>query len=172
MRDPRDDLEESRTDAPAGLFFSRRGNWFHDGDRIFHKGLSGLLDRSVARADDDSLIVTTGRDVLPFVAEDAPLIVTSVDVDGDTVLLHLNSGATEALVGALTLGRDDRWRVAVGGGRFWALMTRSAAQALEPFMLEEDGGVVVIGAQRHPIVMHDVDWAQPPSSSASSSAPS
>ncbi len=168
MGDPRDDIEDRRDDVPHGLYFSRRGNWFHDGDRVFHVGLSGLLNRSVTRDDDGNLIVTTGMDVLPFVAEDAPLIVRGVDhavVDGKPILnLRLSTGVVEQLIGPLNRGADERVRVAVGGGRFWALFTRSAAQALEP-LLDEDGAVSV-GAKRHPFVTTVADWSKPPSTSA------
>ncbi len=164
MRDPRDDIEDRRDDVPQGLYFSRRGNWFHDGDRVFHVGLSSLLNRSVTRDKDDNLIVTTGMDVLPFVAEDAPLIVRTVDhvvVDGAHSLhLRLSTGVTEPLVGSITRGDDERLRVVVGDGRFWALLTRSAGQLLEPLI--NDKGVVAVGEHRHPMVTGSHDWSKKP----------
>lgn len=182
VRDPRDALEERRPDAPAGLFFSRAGHWFHDGDRIFHVGLAGLLHRSVARAtDDDALIVTTGRDTLPFVSEDAPLLAHRVDVDDDGFVLALSNGR-EARASWLALGSDHRLRASVDDGRFWALLSRSAGQSLEPRLeldahddSDDDGDVdgaawVRVGDRRHPVVPFDADWRQraplsPPASS-------
>jgi hypothetical protein len=79
--------EAFRADAPPGLFYSRHGDWFHDGDWVGHAGLSALLCRSVARAEpsleapEGALIVTTGRDVLPFLSEDAPLHAHEVLID-------------------------------------------------------------------------------------------
>ncbi len=164
MRDPRDDMEDRREDVPAGLYFSRRGNWFHDGDRVFHVGLSSLLNRSVSRNSEGGLIVTTGHDVLPFVAEDAPLVVRSVEcaADGEPrLLLRLSTGEVEPLVGNVFRGNDERVRVVVGNGRFWALLARSAAQTLEPLL--NDDGDVVFGAQRHRLVMlSGVDWSAVP----------
>lgn len=164
MRDPRDDIEDRRDDVPAGLYFSRRGNWFHDGDRIFHVGLSSLLNRSVSRNAEGGLIVTTGHDVLPFVAEDAPLVVRSVEraTDGEPrLLVRLSTGEVEPLVGDVFRGDDERVRVVVGGGRFWALLSRSAAQSLEPLL--DDDGHVVFGAQRHRMVpLTGVDWSALP----------
>jgi hypothetical protein len=138
MPDPRDDLEDARPDAPAGLFFSRRGNWFHDGQRVFHRRLADLLCRSVVRDDAGHLIVTTGRDAVPFVSEDAPLIVRSVSVEGDGLQLSLSDGTTAPLEGSVRVGDDGRMRVALAARRLWALLSRSAQQGLEPHLVAED----------------------------------
>ncbi len=137
-RDPRDELEDFRTDAPAGLFLSRRGNWFHDGQRVGHERLEALLHGSIARADDGSLVVTTGRDVMAFVAEDAPFVV--VAVDGDVAVL--DDGSRE-VVRDVVVGADDRWRMRVKNGGFWALFNKSAAQTLER-ALSDDGTTLVL----------------------------
>ena len=144
-RDPRDELEDFRPDAPAGLFLSRKGNWFHDGQRVGHERLEALLHGSIARDAAGSLIVTTGRDVLAFVAEDAPFAV--VAVDGDVAVL--DDGSREA-VGDVVVGPDDRWRMRVKGGAFWALLSKSAAQTLER-ALSDDGAALVLGARRVPV---------------------
>jgi hypothetical protein len=159
LRDPRDALEERRPDAPPGLFFSRAGHWFHDGDRIFHAGLAGLLHRSVARGDDGGLIVTTGRDTLPFVSEDAPLVARRVEVDDAGLHLSLSNGR-EAVVSWLALGSDHRFRAAVDDGAFWALLSRPAGQAIEPLLeVDDDDAVWVrVGDRRHPVVPLDADW--------------
>ena len=164
MRDPRDDSEESRPEAPAGLFFSRRGNWFHDGDRIFHAGLSGLLDRSVARADEGDLVVTTGRDVMTFACEDAPVMVREVhEVEGELVM-HLSTGVDERLPGTIAVGSDHRLRVPVMGGRLWALLGRAAGHTLEPRLEQDDDGTMWIshGRRRHAVIPIDTDWRQLP----------
>ncbi len=138
MRDPRDDIEDHRPDAPAGLYFSRRGNWFHDGQRVRHERLAELLCRSVARLSDDTLAVTTGRDTLPFLSEDAPLLVRAIDFGLDGPTLVLSNGGRELLAGEVVVGGDGRWRMSVENGRFWALCTRSAQQALEPLLVDEE----------------------------------
>ena len=114
-----------RDDAPAGLFLSRAGRWFHDGDPVEHAGLEGLLHRSIARAADGSLIVTTGRYVLPFVAEDAPFIVRTLE----GLDLVLSDDSREPLAGR-TLFIDDvgHIRCPVKRGAYWGLMSRSATQ--------------------------------------------
>jgi len=162
LRDPRDALEERRPDAPPGLFFSRAGHWFHDGDRVFHAGLAGLLHRSVARSDDGDLIVTTGRDTLPFVSEDAPLLAHRVDVDADGFVLALSNGR-EARATWLALGSDHRLRAAIDDGRFWVLLGRAAGQSLEGALEVDDDGAAWVraGDRRHPVVPVDTDWRQP-----------
>lgn len=151
-RDPQDDAEDFRADAPAGLFLSRRGNWFHDGQRVGHERLEALLTSAVARDPGGGLIVTTGRDTLPFVAEDAPCFVVAVDVHGvdvhgvDGTVVILNDGSREDL-GDVVVGDDHRWRMRVKGGKFWALFLRSAAQTLEGDLNDVDG-TIVIGATK------------------------
>ncbi len=156
QRDPRDDLEDDRIDAPAGLFVSRRGNWFHDGNRIRHHGLTGLLDRSVARADDGALIVTTGRDVLPITCEDAPIFVRSLDVERRVVVL---STGEEAMPGVIAGGDDRRWRSPCRGTTMWALWTRAATQLAEPHLVEVGDDVMLLGSRLVPLV---ADWSRVP----------
>jgi hypothetical protein len=126
-----------RADAPMGLFFSRSGAWYHDGDRIRHAGIIGLLGRSVARDDGSRLVVTTGRDVVTFVAEDAPLLVSTMARGA----LVLSDGSTEACAGRTFLIDDEgRIRCPVKDGRFWALLSRSATQLLCELL--DDAGVI------------------------------
>ncbi len=167
MRDPRDANEDDRTDAPAGLFLSRKGNWFHDGQRVGHLRLEALLTGAVSRDDAGGLIVTTGRDVLPFVAEDAPLFVISVDFAAVPVELVLSDGKREPLTG-IVIGPDDRFRAAVHGGRFWALFIRSAAQLLEPHFGDDDG-LVVNGQPCGVTALALTTWSQPPANSLANS---
>jgi hypothetical protein len=150
MPDPRDDLEPDRPDAPTGLFLSRRGNWFHDGQRVSHRRLAGLLSRSVARSADGALVVTTGRDILPFVAEDAPLMVREVRAGVAALELVLSDETTAALEGPIVVGVDGRLRTALPGRRLWAVFGRSAQQALEPWFTSEDR--VVVGARSWTVV--------------------
>ncbi len=160
MRDPRDDLEDARPDAPPGLYLSRRGNWFHDGERVRHDRLSRLLSGSIGRGDDGGLVVTTGRDELPFVAEDAPFFVLTIRADDPCagIVLCLSDGRQEPLVDVV-VGPDDRLRSPIGNGAYWALFTRSAAQLLEPFVVDD---ALVCGLRRWPVRPGSADWSCPP----------
>jgi hypothetical protein len=170
MRDPRDDLEDARPDAPRGLYFSRRGNWFHDGDRVFHARLADLLSRSVARDPSGALIVTTGRDALPFTAEDAPLLVRTVVVDADAIRLSLSDGTEDALCGDVFVDARGRMRTPVRGAVFWALLSRAAQQALEPLVADEH--TLALGRRTWRLLpTDDRDWAAAPSAGTASDDP-
>lgn len=138
-----DGREALRADAPSGLFLSRRGGWYHDGQRVRHRGLEGLLHRSIARAADGSLIVTTGRDTLAFTAEDAPVVVRTLGRDpltGD-VTLELSDGTAEGVaLRGFTIDDLGRVRCAVRAREFWGILSRSATQLLLE-LVDDDGRV-------------------------------
>lgn len=145
---PEGEPTSTRPDAPRGLFLARDGTWYHDGQAIHHERLAALLHRSIARDDHGALVVTTGRDVLPFVAEDAPYVVRAIHV-GDA-RLTLSDGSEEALAGPIYVDDDGRIRVRVKGGRFWAVLSRSAAQIVMSGV-DEDGARVHLAARTFPI---------------------
>lgn len=185
-----DGVEPRREDAPPGLFLSRRGAWYHDGDRLRHLGLESLLWKSIARASDGGLIVTTGRDRLPFLAEDAPFVVrtlgraaTGRDDAGrtgaasdagdaedrgevDDIALVLADGSEEAVARrSFFIDDDGRVRCPVKGGRFWALLSRSATQLL--LELVDDEGRIVTPAG--PCALTPAPawrWSDPPHTAA------
>lgn len=132
-----------RPDAPRGLFLARDGTWFHDGQGLHHERLAALLHRSIARAADGSLVVTTGRDLTVFVAEDAPFLVRALR--SEDARLTLSDGSDEVLAGPLFIDADGRVRVRVKGGSFWALLSRAVAQQVM-VGLDADGARVHVGA--------------------------
>lgn len=161
-RDPRDELEGDRPDAPAGLFLSRRGNWFHDGQRVKHERLELLLTGSIARDAAGGLIVTTGRDVLPFVAEDAPVVVVAVDVSDGAVVAVCEGGHREAIVDVV-MGADDRFRAPLRGktgAGFWGVFSKSAGQTLETLL--DDDGHLRLGDRAVAVEVIDADWSRAP----------
>jgi hypothetical protein len=117
----------------------RDGRWLHDGGEVKHARLAALLHRSIARDEDGALIVTTGRDRLPFECEDAPFRVITVRRRGHAWTLVLSDGGEESLVAdeELLIDDDGAVRSRVKGGRFWALWSRSAAQAVASVVDEE-----------------------------------
>ena len=125
---------ERREDAPSGLFMNSDGAWFHDGDPITHARLATLLSKCVARDDDGKLAVTTGRDRLTFVAEDAPYQVRTLQLgdEVDGITLVLSDGTQELLTAASRLCIDDdgRIRSAIKGQTEWALWGRGPSQLL------------------------------------------
>jgi hypothetical protein len=160
-------MEGDRPDAPAGLFLSRRGNWFHDGQRVKHERLELLLTGSIARDAAGGLIVTTGRDVLPFVAEDAPVVVVAVDASAAGVFAVCEGGHREAVVDVV-IGRDDRFRAPLAGktgAGFWGVFTKSAGQTLESLL--DDDGRLHLGPRVVDIAVVETDWSAAPPRSTS-----
>lgn len=154
---PEGEPTSTRPDAPRGLFLARDGTWFHDGRAIHHERLAALLHRSITRDDSGALIVTTGRDVLPFVAEDAPFVVRALHV-GDA-RLTLSDGTEEPLSAPVYVDDDGRIRVRIKGGRFWAVLSRSAAQILMSGV-DDDGARVHLAARTFPIVDTVHRWSE------------
>ncbi len=148
-----------RKDAPAGLFFSRHGTWYENGEAVTHEKLAALLSRCVARDDADALIITTGRDVRTFTAEDAPLIGKALV--GST--LRLSNEHDLTLAGA-TLRIDDNGAMRVPAGMFWAVLSRAAAHDVAA-LLEDDGATVRFADGARARVVADsasIDWSLPP----------
>lgn len=163
-----DGIETRRADAPPGLFLSRRGAWYHDGDRVRHEGLEGLLTRSIARDPGGALIVTTGRDVLPFSVEDAPFLVRTLGPRGGPgdVTLVLSDGSVEDVDGRPFLMDDEgRVRCPVKDARFWALLSRSATQLLLE-LVDDEGRIVTPRGATTLTSTPPRDWSEPPGSAA------
>lgn len=127
------------------LRLSQDGRWFHDGDPIRHARLCALLDRSVAHDEQGRLIVTTGRDRLPLVSDDAPLRIKTARAGDGPLIQVVRDGREEPLTStsALCIDEDGRVRSRVTGprgGLLWALWERPAVQALMPLLEEDDEG--------------------------------
>jgi hypothetical protein len=141
-----------------GLWLSREGRWFFDGQAVEHERLSALLDRSMMRRG-EALIVTTGMDVLAFDAEDAPLRV--VAFDAGLGQLHFHTGGHEPMPLQVVVDDDGVVRSATTLG-MWARWERRVAHQLAS-MVDEQGvvGGLAWGAQ---LVAADpvTDWTSAP----------
>lgn len=147
----------------GALALDRDGRWTHDGDVIRHARLCALLDRCVARDDDGRLIVTTGRDRLPFASEDAPLRVKTARLEGGRLIQVVRDDREAPLTSGSALCIDDEGRVRTRvegprGGTFWALWERPATQALMP-LLDQDNGATRVHVGDVPI---DVEIVEAP----------
>jgi hypothetical protein len=149
----------------GALALDREGRWTHDGDVIRHARLCALLDRCVARDEDGGLIVTTGRDRLPFTSEDAPLRVKTARLDDGRLIQVLRDGREEPLTSTSALCIDDQGRVRTRvegprGGTFWALWERPASQALMPLLRDDGTPHLDVTNQRIDVTVLDTrrDW--------------
>jgi hypothetical protein len=125
----------------AGLWLSREGRWYFDGQPVVHERLSALLDRSMVRRD-DGLVVTTGIDTLPFASEDAPLRVVAWDLGQGLLTYH--SGLTEAVPPVITIDALGIVRSASANG-LWARWERRVAHQLAT-QVNEEGSLSLSGA--------------------------
>ncbi len=158
--------QEGPPGPERGLWLDRDGRWFHDGQHVRHVRLGALLWRSIARDDAGSLIVTTGRDVLPFAAEDAPLQARTVSQGPDGLVLKLCNATDLRLTPDTPILVDDegQMRVATPDGRFWVRLLKPAAQAVMGAAHEHDGRLA-LGTREGPchlVEQHGaVDWTAP-----------
>jgi hypothetical protein len=156
---PGDHPEFFRFPAPEGrsrestLRLDAEGQFLHDDAPVEHAKLAAALHTWIARHPDDGrFILTNGYDWTYFKVDDVPYFVRSIRTDGsgpasDAVLV-LSDGTEEPLDPAtLRLGpRGDLYLTVkreAKGGPFDAKMTRFAQTQLEPFLVEEDGAVVL-----------------------------
>jgi len=158
-------LVDSPFPPPTGLALDAAGRWFHDAQWVRHARLSRLLDESVARDASGALIVTTGRDVMPFVCEDTPLFVVTVEGPDQGPRLLLSDGRSLGLdeVRRFTIDGEGRMRlrVSLGTSAAWALAKRPAAQWLAARIETATDGDIVLDAGGGRIAVEVID-ASPP----------
>lgn len=148
-----------RPDAPPGLFLDDEGRWFHDGDWVRHERLCALLNRSIARNAKGDLIVTTGRDVLPFIAERTPLIAMTISESAGRPVLVLSDLSQEPL-DDVTIAATESGAIfaVVKDGQFWARCARPAVQWLTARLAEREDGTYQVDANPPvPVALFDLD---------------
>lgn len=154
-----------RDDAPPGLFLSRAGTWYEDGEAVTHARLAALLSRSVARRD-GRIVVTTGRDVRDVACEDAPYVARALLVDDAGARLLLSDETAEPL-GDVRVDDDGVMRVAVKAGAFWAVLSRKAAHDVAALVQDDadvsSGATLAWPGGRARLVRGPArDWTLPP----------
>jgi hypothetical protein len=154
---PGDHPEFFRFPAPEGrsrestLRLDAEGQFLHDDVPVEHAKLAAALHTWIARHPDDGrFILTNGYDWTYFKVDDVPYFVRSIRAEGtaEDAILVLSDGTEEPLdPGTLRLGpRGDLYLTVkreAKGGPFDAKMTRFAQTQLEPFLVEDDGAVVL-----------------------------
>lgn len=119
-------------EAPSSLVLDGEGRFLHEGTPVTHARLAALLHRSIARLDDGTYVVTTGRDRVALVVVDTPYFVRTLERRDDDVCFVLSDDTREEIDGETELVVDaaDRLLARVKGGRFWARLLRPAHAAV------------------------------------------
>jgi hypothetical protein len=148
---------------PAGfsreskIHIDREGHFWHNGERIEHRGLSEGFARWIARDDSGRWILRNERDWCFITVEDAPLVVSTarVELEAGQVWLSLTDASTEPLQFAtLRLRGEDALYCEVHASAqspgILARFSRSAAFALLQHATREgDQWVLQLGSLRH-----------------------
>jgi len=121
------------------LRLTRDGDWYVDGERIFHERTCTVLTENVHLLDDGRLASSIGRETVPIIVDDVGFFVLAADVRADTLNVRLSDGSEE-LVSALRTN-DGRLYAQVKGGRAWARFSRAAHQSVEALVEERDAAL-------------------------------
>lgn len=135
-----------------------QGRWF-DGDvPITHVLLTQAFDAWIERAEDGRYCLKNDINWAYVAIEGAPVLVRSVELDGDRASLRLSDGRSE-LLDATTLreSEDGALHCQVRGGQLAARFESHAALQLSPLVGEDERGTYLTldGARVRPPVASD-----------------
>ncbi len=124
----------------------RRGELFHDGEKIEHGPLASALHRWISvHPDDGRFILTNGYDWCYFTVEDTPYFVLSVSAD-DPPSVALSDGTREQLEPSeIYVDGEGALYTRVKERRFWARFGRHAEADVARLVSEDDPPRVVVG---------------------------
>lgn len=157
---PADHPEFFRFPAPLGrsressIRLDGRGEFWHDGQRVLRKEMSDAFARWLSRHPDDGrFILVNGYDWTYLAVDDVPYFVRSVRSGSAGPELVLSDGSVEPLMGeVLEVDETGALYVRVKDSREEAKFTPAAQRELEPFVVEAEGLVQVLGA-RGPLLL-------------------
>jgi hypothetical protein len=151
VKPPLSDAEIERL-RQSGIRLDADGRFWHEGGEVTHHGLRAAFFRWLDRNPDGRWVLRLDERRFVYLdVDDAPLVVTSIRLDGPKVMLHLVDDTEEELAYD-TLRLDDRGvAYAEVKRRFPARFSRAAWSALGERMVEHDGAVFLktpIGERR------------------------
>lgn len=141
---------------PPGTFrIDREGAWRHEGQEVTHPGVVGNLYANL-RVDEQGHYLQIGPARIPVQVDDAPFVVTRVQVPWPNtpvlLRLYLSDGSEEAVDPAgLWIGPNGAPYCRTKGGRFLARFSVAAWLQLAELVEEEPGTgrpVLVLGGRR------------------------
>jgi hypothetical protein len=135
------------------IVLDAQGQFWHDGERVQHKGVARAFACWLGlHPDDGRFVLDNGYDWCYLTVEDTPYFVRSVHVDSEPVEVELFDGSREPLdPQTLVVGSDEVLRVRVKAGAFEARFSRSAQLQIEPLLDPEPPLAVRLGGLRFPI---------------------
>jgi uncharacterized protein len=129
-------------------FFSREstirrdafGTWYHEGVAVENEAIARAFDRWIDVAEDGRYRLKNAINWVYVEIEGAPIIVRTVDFEGDRVSLHLSDATIEQLrPETLRQDRHGALYCDVRNGTLPAQFSRAAHALLAPLVGEEDG---------------------------------
>jgi uncharacterized protein len=146
---------------PPGTFrIDREGSWRHEGLEVTHPGVLQNLYANL-RVDGDAHYLQVGPTRIPVEVEDAPFVVTRIEVrEGSGAMLgtlwgHLSDGSAEPLaLDSFWIGRRDAPYCRVKGERFTARLAVPAWLQLVPFVREgpRPGEITLVVGEQHVVL--------------------
>ncbi len=128
------------------------GRWFHDGERVRHRGVARAFDRWLARAPDGRFCLKNSVNWAYVGVEGPAYFVRSVALVGNELTLTLSDGAIETLVPeTLQHSQASRYFCRVKDG-LEAAFDRHATFALSDFLVLEGESIwLALGDARYPV---------------------
>jgi hypothetical protein len=138
------------TSRESTIVLDRRGELWHEGERIERGPLSRALHRWIAvHPDDGRFILTNGYDWCYFTVEDTPYFVEAISSD-DAPILTLSDQSTEPLDPDDVYADDEgALYTRVKGRRHWARFGRHAEAELARLLAEDEPPRILSGGREH-----------------------
>ena len=140
--------------GPGYLALDPEGRWLNNGAEITHARTIDLFWKSLTRNARGKYLVRMGGEECPVLIQATPYFVRSVEIDGQSVKLHLSDGSEEPLdVGSLEIITPAYLHCRVKGGGHEARFGRNAYYEIARHIEEDSGGgfALALNGVRHAI---------------------
>lgn len=120
----------------SSIVLDGAGQFWHEGERVVHRGMQRAFSSWIARHPDDGrYVLSNGYDWSYIRVEDVPFFVSGVRGKLDGLVLLLSDGSEEELSPeTLRIGAREALYCKVKGQRFDARFTPSAQASLVPYV--------------------------------------
>ncbi len=131
------------------------GRWFHEGERVRHRGVARAFDRWLSRAPDGRFCLKNSVNWAYVQVEGPAYFVRAVALAGSALVLTLSDDSVEPLIPeTLRHNQASRYFCLVKGG-LDAAFDRHASFALSDFLLLEGETIwLALGDTRYPVAAY------------------